>query len=168
MGDTSEENVSDTSVKDTSPLIAVTAIVILIGLAIFIIYMLRHISAGETEWTRYVYLLTGVEAVGFAAAGYLFGKDVNRVRAEKAEARAVSAQLSANNAQKRAVEAETKGQDLTSLIQTKAKMLNDGSRAKFFTKSESSSDYTISVKNSLDELADYAAKQFPEQNNEFP
>lgn len=74
MENTSVENApgKETSVKETSLFIVVTAILILVGLAIFIAYMIRHISAEEIEWARYVYILTGVEAVGFAAAGYLF------------------------------------------------------------------------------------------------
>lgn len=173
MGDTSEENVSveDESVKDTSPLIVATAIVILIGLAIFVIYMLRHISAEDTEWARYVYILTGVEAVGFAAAGYLFGRDVNRVRAEKAEARADSAQLTANNAQKRAVEAETKGNDLANFVRNKAETSNEGYEIESFgesfvrdTKNNLNFESSL-MKKSLDEMANFATMLFPKQNN---
>lgn len=32
-----------------------------------------------------IYIFTAVEAVSFAAVCFLFGEDVNRVRAEKAE-----------------------------------------------------------------------------------
>ncbi|HHV23258.1 MAG TPA: hypothetical protein GXX65_01485 [Methanosarcina sp.] len=173
MGNTSVKNVSeeDTSVKDTSPLIVATAIVILIGLAIFIIYMLRHVSADDTEWTRYIYILTGVEAVGFAAAGYLFGKDVNRVRAEKAEARADSAQNIANDAQKRAVKAETKGNDLANFVRNKAETFNVGYEIESFGESFAQ-DTKINLdlesslmKKPLDEMANFATMLFPKQND---
>lgn len=173
MENNSVENVSgkDTSVKETSPLIVATAIVILIGLAVFIIYMIRHISAEETEWARYVYILTGVEAVGFAAAGYLFGKDVNRVRAEKAEAKADSAQLIADNAEKRAVKAETKGNDLADFIRNKAVTSNEVYETESFGESfaqDTNNNFNFedySIKKSLDEMANFATMLFPKQNN---
>jgi hypothetical protein len=39
----------------------------------------------EKSWERYIFLFKGAEAVAFAAAGWIFGKDVNRERAENAE-----------------------------------------------------------------------------------
>lgn len=146
-------------VKETSPLVVATAIVSLIGLALFIFYMLRHISAQEIEWTRAIYLLTGVEAVAFAAAGYLFGKDVNRVRAENAEEEVDKCREIASNAQKIAVEAETKGKSLALLIITKANKLT-ATQAKSPAEGSFTDLYTSSIENSLFELADVAAKQF--------
>ena len=54
----------------------------------FVYYMLGQTKTEEKEWTRAVYLFQGVEAVAFAAAGFIFGKEVHRERAEKAEKRA--------------------------------------------------------------------------------
>lgn len=109
-----------------------------------------------------IYIFTAVEAVSFAAVGFLFGKDVNRVRAEKAEEKVYKCQEIATSALERANVAETKGKGISSLIQTKAKMFSDVSQAKSFAESESSLySYTISIKNSLDELAIYASEQFP-------
>lgn len=105
------------------------------------------------------YLLNGVEAIAFVAAGYLFGKDVNRGRAEKAEAKADSAQLIVTNTQNRAVEAETKGKNLALFITTKVNKII-AIQAKRFAEESFTDSYTNSIENSLLELADVATKQF--------
>jgi len=70
------------------------AIAALVGFSWFIIYLIgKTTNASELEWTRAVYLLSGVEAVAFAAAGFIFGREVNRQRAEKAEQRASKSEL---------------------------------------------------------------------------
>lgn len=46
----------------------------------------------ELEWGRNAFLYGGVEALAYAAAGFLFGREVNRKRAESAEANADKAQ----------------------------------------------------------------------------
>jgi len=76
-------------------------------------------SASEMEWTRAVYLLSGVEAIAFAAAGFIFGREVNRQRAEKAEKRASEAQAQKEESQQRAVSFETKGYALASAIRAR-------------------------------------------------
>jgi hypothetical protein len=52
----------------------------------FTIYLILQVNADEKQWARLVYLFGGIEAAGLAALGYLFGKEVHRERAEKAEA----------------------------------------------------------------------------------
>jgi hypothetical protein len=42
-------------------------------------------KVGDENWDAYIYLLAGVEAISFAAAGWLFGKEVHREQAETAE-----------------------------------------------------------------------------------
>jgi hypothetical protein len=78
-------------------------------------------------WTRAAYLLGGVEAIAFAAAGYFFGREVNRQRAESAEEQAdqagqqaEQARSAALEAEKRATEAETKGKSLKAAIAAEA------------------------------------------------
>jgi hypothetical protein len=80
----------------------IVAIVVIAALAWFIQYLLQNATKGETVWQRYTYLLSGVEAVAFAAAGYLFGKDVHRGTAQQAEQRAEEAKGTANEATQRA------------------------------------------------------------------
>jgi hypothetical protein len=72
-----------TRTKEAFPLIV--GAVALGGLAFFVAYLVRHLSLNDTEWNRAIYLFGSVEAVAFAAAGYLFGKEVHRQRAENAE-----------------------------------------------------------------------------------
>jgi len=63
----------------------------------------------ETEWGRNVYLYGGLEALAFAAAGFLFGREVNRQRAERAERHADSAQRDANSARNAAATSRANG-----------------------------------------------------------
>ena len=93
-----------------------------------IIYLLAHIAMSELQWTRAVYLFGGVEAIAFAAAGFLFGKEVHRERADKAEERADKAEVGATEAKERAVAAETKGKTLTAAITGKVKALENKTR----------------------------------------
>jgi len=80
----------------------IAAIIVIVALALFIQYLLQNATKEETVWQRYTYLLTGVEAVAFAAAGYLFGRDVHRGAAQQAEQRAEEAKSRANEAEQRA------------------------------------------------------------------
>jgi hypothetical protein len=78
----------------------VIAVFLLIGYVFFINYMMGLTGLkDDLVWTRNVYLLTGYEAIAFAAAGYIFGKEVHRKEAEKAEERADNAQEQAKDAQ---------------------------------------------------------------------
>jgi len=67
-------------------------IIIIVGLLIAVAF-----STEATKWEHTVYLLTGFEAIVFAATGFLFGREVNRARAEKAEEQ-VKELLAANTA----------------------------------------------------------------------
>jgi type VI protein secretion system component VasK len=81
----------------------VVSIVVLLVFALFVNYMLGLTKVEETEWTRAVYLFSGVEAIAFAAAGFLFGREVHRVQAEKADKRADEAEKRASEAEKDAI-----------------------------------------------------------------
>ena len=76
-------------------------------------YGLYYISiaptAEETFWNRFVGLLPIIEALLFASAGFIFGKEVHREQAEKAEERA-------NRENKRAENAVARGKVLASDI----------------------------------------------------
>jgi hypothetical protein len=58
------------------------AVFILLATTTLIAFLILHVSTDEETWKRYTYLLTGVEAVVFAAVGWLFGKEVHREQAE--------------------------------------------------------------------------------------
>jgi hypothetical protein len=61
------------------------AVAILVAFAGFMFLMLRQIATDENTWNRWLFIYGGVEAIVFAAAGYLFGREVHRERAEVAE-----------------------------------------------------------------------------------
>jgi hypothetical protein len=54
------------------------------------------VAAADTtmpqEWERLVYVFGAIEAIAFAAIGWVFGREVNRQRAESAEQRAKEAE----------------------------------------------------------------------------
>ena len=74
-------------------------------------------SASDSTWARLIVLLNGVEAVAFAAAGFLFGTQVNRAKAEEAAKRADQATAVAEEATEQARETQT--QLTASLVETK-------------------------------------------------
>lgn len=90
------------------------------GFAVLVVYMLSLLASSETTWSRALYLFSGVEAIAFAAAGYLFGREVNRQRAESAEWRASQAEQQLQQWSQRALEAEAKGQSLSTAARVMA------------------------------------------------
>src|SRR5687768_16157798 len=77
---------AEPGIKDHVALIA--AIILVLAFLAVQVWLFRHLGIEQQLWDRAVFLLTGLEAVAFAATGFLFGRDVHRARAEKAEARA--------------------------------------------------------------------------------
>lgn len=102
----------------------ILAIIILIVYLIFIAFMLYNSDVAiETNWNRMLYLFSGIEAIVFAALGYVFGKDIHRIRAEKAEENADQAKKETDkakketdNAKKTAEEEKIKGVKLSTAI----------------------------------------------------
>lgn len=95
-------------------------LVVLAGYAMFLGYMRRHVGAGEPQWSRLVYLFGSVEALAFAAAGFFFGREVNRARAEAAENRAETETRRAAGAERQAASANARGQVLSAALQSLA------------------------------------------------
>lgn len=96
-----------TSLKDA--IAVAVACVALTGFGVLIIALLYLLELPENQWSRALFLLNGVEAVAFAAAGYLFGREINRGRAENAE------ELAESEA-KRAKQIEKNGQALAEAV----------------------------------------------------
>jgi hypothetical protein len=63
-------------------------------------------------WSRYTYLYSGLEALAYAAAGFLFGREVNRQRADRAEESAANSQEIAFEAQSTAAVSVANGEAL--------------------------------------------------------
>jgi hypothetical protein len=66
-------------------------------------------TTNQTEWDRWVYVFGAAEAIAFTAVGWVFGKEVNRQRAESAEDRA-------NTAEEDKAEERTKGATLAGMV----------------------------------------------------
>ncbi len=69
-------------------------VVYIVGLVVLFVF---ENGADDRTWTRAVYIAGGVEAIAFAAAGYLFGKEVHRQEAQKADEPAAAAETAATN-----------------------------------------------------------------------
>ncbi len=67
-------------------------VAVVIAFGAFVVYLLANLDLEENEWTRAVFLLAGVEAVAFAAAGYFFGTQVQRGKVEEAQREAQTAE----------------------------------------------------------------------------
>jgi hypothetical protein len=96
---------------------AVTAIVVLLGFVAFVVYMLTAVDVEDTTWTRLVYVFGSVEAIVFAAAGAMFGTQVQRAQTEDAKERAQSQERRAD----RNVEGAARGQALAKTVKVAKK-----------------------------------------------
>jgi hypothetical protein len=94
----------------------VTAIALIVAGGVLIAFMFQNVAATDDEWQRYVYLLSGVEAVVFAAVRWLFGKEVHREQAATAEAARKASEEEKGNAVADAAGAEAKGRELARAI----------------------------------------------------
>ncbi|WP_108805096.1 hypothetical protein [Aquimarina sp. Aq107] len=59
--------------------------IILLGYAFFISFMTEKTKTSDEEWLKLVYIFGSVEAIVFAAVGFIFGNEVNRSRVITAE-----------------------------------------------------------------------------------
>ena len=86
MGTTKENQSGNSMSENLNKQRFILAVIIFIAYIIFIIYLITKTSTeNDLLWTRLLYLFTGIEAIVFAALGYVFGRDINRSRAENAE-----------------------------------------------------------------------------------
>ncbi len=103
--------------KDSLGLIPyIIAIGVLIAYGFFIYFLIGKADAKELDWSRLIYLFSGVEAIVFAAAGFLFGREVNRKRAENAEEEKKWADKQKQEAEKQAVEERKKALILGTMV----------------------------------------------------
>lgn len=97
------------------------ALLIFIVYISFIAYLLYNTGLkDDLIWTRMLFLFTGIEAITFAALGYVFGKDINRKRAENAEKNADDAKKKEEKANKEAEAAKEKAKKDIDLAKDKA------------------------------------------------
>lgn len=77
--------------------VVVAAVVIAVFVAFGAFLVFNADTENSTEWERWVYVFGAAEAVAFAAIGWMFGREVNRQRAEKAEEGADKARADAQS-----------------------------------------------------------------------
>ena len=145
-----------------APILGSVLVLFYIG---FLLSMQAHIKEEDLYWTRYIYLLSGVEAIAFAAAGYFFGSEVNRKAAENAKQDAeaakddaAAANERATDAEKVAIEAKTKGKALATATIVKARGQDSRSGAYGVLGGADAAHFS---KSDFDELADLAKELFP-------
>jgi hypothetical protein len=135
------------------------AVVVLIGFALVMVWLfMEAVDASDPEWTRYVYLLSGIEAVVFAAVGWLFGREVNRQRAESAEERADTADQQRTSALATAAREEQKGRSLAHAIHTKAQRA-----APRDASAQPPGDVSRATPGDISDLAVLASRLYPDQ-----
>ena len=90
--------------------------------------MATILPASDLEWARATYLLNGLEALAFAGAGFFFGREVNRQRAERAEDAKNAADARADQATDTAADAKAKGLALATTIRSQAQQAGQPGR----------------------------------------
>jgi hypothetical protein len=150
-------------------LLSLTLGVVPLIIAVVVLYLFWNLvktmmgmtKAPELEWNRAAYLFAGVEAIAYAAAGFLFGREVNRQRAEQAEQRAGTEEKRATQAEKKATEETTKGKTLKQVIEAK-KTSRPGATADIEgLESFRESQPALARQSDLDELSRIANELFP-------
>ena len=100
--------------KDGAALLV--AVVALVALGVGAAYLASpgQMAASELQWARLQYLFGAVQAVAFAGAGWLWGREVHREQADRAESRLDKAQRGEIDAARSAGQAQG---NLTTLAQ---------------------------------------------------
>jgi hypothetical protein len=143
----------------------IVAVLILIALAFLYIFLLKNVNAVSETWQRLTYLLEGIEAIAFAAMGYLFGSEVHRKQAEDAKEGEQQAKEDADKANQRASNAEVGVAE----VEAKGNALKVSILAKFQAQETKGVGYrTLSGSQTsqfseadFQELADLAKQLFP-------
>ena len=90
------------------------AVVVALAYIVFVGVMWDHVDDGDADWSRRMLLFGGLEAIVFAAVGWLFGKEVNRGAVEAAE----QANERANEETRERATAEQKGRTLADAVRS--------------------------------------------------
>src|SRR5579871_1831783 len=99
-----------------------TGIVVVAFWLVMIVFLTRHVGDVEVQWSRLVFLLSSIEAVAFAAAGALFGTQIQRQRVTDAKERADKAEKEATTNKDAAV----KGKALAAVVKSEARSAGHG------------------------------------------
>lgn len=147
----SNENVNANTKKGVVYAPYILAAGVLVAYGFFIYYLIGKVGVKDPDWSRLIYLFSGVEAIVFAAAGFLFGKEVNRKRAEQAE-------IEKDHAKKQAVGEHNKGLILAAMAVQGETTSRDTSLKDATLESEFG-------KSPMASIAEKARKMYPELDN---
>jgi hypothetical protein len=146
-------------------LAAVVAVSALLLFVVLIILMFVARSGSDTAWNRLVYLLTGVEAVAFAGAGWVFGKEVHRAEVQRVEdqvkteqERADQAEGDARQANENAQAERLRGARIVQAVETANAQRQQPAQAR----GEQEVSAGSGPVNALDSVADLARRLYPE------
>lgn len=152
---------SSNSILGMIPVLVAVMALIFFGIELY--YMQGLIAAGvpDPQWSRAAYLFASVEAIAFAAAGFLFGREVNRQRAERAEAHSDKAQEEAGEAQTTAAAVVAKAQSLREMANLKAGGQNQRTTRYVTLGAQAETATHAATQSDLEELAELAKRLFP-------
>ena len=104
------------------------AVATFIGYSAFIFYLITRVEGikEELHWTRFMTLFTSIQAIVLAAAGFIFGKETNNIKAKNATETAENEKKKKENAEEKAEKAQQeadKGKRIaTAILNTKNKI----------------------------------------------
>lgn len=107
---TADKNAQSSSLDARSWFALAAAALFVIGFIVAIVFMfILAQKSSDAVWQRLIYVYSGIEAVVFAAVGWLFGREVNRKQVEGAEQRADESGKAAKEATERAADLDARG-----------------------------------------------------------
>jgi hypothetical protein len=124
---------------------------------LLLVFMAFKTSLEEVAWSRLLVVLGSIEAVAFAAAGALFGTQIQRQRVQDAQRHAANAEAKAAEAERRAsanADAAIKGKTLAVVVKAKSRNRPGPDIEHFSAPGETAHDQ--------DELAALARELFPD------
>lgn len=137
------------------------AVIAIVGFGVLVAYLFADASStSEQVWLRRVYLFGGVEAIVFAAVGWLFGREVNRQQAQEAQQRAEESDKTARQESARAAGLDARGKAMKAAILSRKGTYSDTARVRsrgFRTES------ATAASSDIQELANLADMLFPDR-----
>jgi hypothetical protein len=130
-------------VKDSVALVA-AGVLVAVGV-VFGTFLVLNADADEAVWDRYVIVFGAAEALVFAAAGWLFGREVHREEARNAQEERKQAEGAAAAAMEEAARQQERGRTLLAEVQSAAATLPSGALPGAGTASEQSLAHLANV-----------------------
>jgi hypothetical protein len=152
-----KENVTDALRNRVAVGVAILALVAL-AVMIWALWGKADDTNNETAWARWTFLLAGVEAIAFAGAGFLFGREVNRAAVQTAQSQAAEANENALQQAERAGSATAAGRTVRNAIEAKARVALGADGPADFLGDEAAAVVPVDLR----ELIELARTTFPD------